>query len=152
MSVLNVASWHAYRISQKAGKVVWYFHLFKNFPQFVVIHIVKGFDIVNKVEVDVFQELSCFSNDPTDAGNLIYDFCAFSKSSLNIWTFSIYILLKPHLKNVDHYYASVWDECNCVVVWTFFGISFLWDWNENWPFSILWPLLSFLAYWVQHFF
>ena len=87
--------------------MVWYFRLFKNFPQFVVIHIVKGFAIVNKVEVDVFQELSCFSSDPTDVGNLIYDFSAFSKSSLNIWTFSIHILLKPHLKNVDHYYASV---------------------------------------------
>ena len=87
--------------------MVWYFHLFKNFPQFVVIHIVKGFDIVNKVEVNVFQELSCFSNDPTDAGNLIYDFCAFSKSSLNIWKITVDLLLKTGLENFMHYFARV---------------------------------------------
>ena len=80
---------------------------------------------------------------------------AFSKSSLNIWKFTVHVLLKPRLENFEHYFVSMWDECNfCVVVWTFFGLAFLWDWNENWPFSVLWPLLSFLnllAYWVQHF-
>ena len=150
MSVLTVASWHAYKISQKAGKVVWYSHLFKNFPLFAVIHTVKGFVIVKKV-VDVFLVLSCFSNDPTDFGNLIFGSSAFSKSSLNVWKFSVHILLKPSLENVDHYYASMWDECNYVVVWTFSGIAFLWDWYENWPFRVLWPLLNFpnlLRYWA----
>ena len=101
-----------------------------------------------------FLELSCFFNDPTDVGNLISGFSAFSKSSLSIWNFSVHIPLKPGLENFEHYFASMWDECNCTIVWTFFGIAFLWDWNENWPFPVLWPLLSFpnlLAYWVQHF-
>ena len=95
----------------------------KNFPQFVVIHIVKGFGVVNKAEVDVFLELSCFFNDPTDVGNLISGSSAFSKSRLNIWKFSVYVLLKPSLENFEYYFASVWDECNCVVVWIFFGIA-----------------------------
>jgi len=101
-----------------------------------------------------FLEFSCFFYDPTDVGYLISGSSAFSKSSLNIWKFSIYVLLKPDLKNFEHYLGNMWNECNCVEVWTFFGISFLWDWNENWPFLVLWPLLSFpllLAYWVQHF-
>ena len=85
------------QISQEAGQVVWYFQFFKNFPQFVVIHTVKGFGIVNKSEVDVFLELSCFFNDPTDVGNLISHSFAFSKSSLNIWKFMVDLLLKPDL-------------------------------------------------------
>ena len=116
--------------SQEAGQVVWYSHLLKNFPQFVVIHTVKGFGIVNKAEVDVFLELSCFFNDPTDVGNLISSSSAFSKSSLNIWKFTVHIPLKPGLENYEHSFASVWDECNCAVVWTFFGIAFLWDWTN----------------------
>ena len=78
----------------------------------------------------------------------------FLKTSLNIWKFMVHVLLKPGLENFERYFTSVWDGCNCAVVWTFFGIAFLWDWNENWPFPVLWPLLSFpnlLAYWVQHF-
>ena len=93
--------------------MVWYSHLFKNFPHFVMIHIVKGFDIVNKAKIDVFLELSCFFDDPTDNDNLI---SAFSKSSLNIWKFSVHILLKPSLESFEHYFASVLDECNCAVV------------------------------------
>ena len=142
------------QISQEPGKMIWYSHLLKIFPQFVVIHTVKGFGIVNKAEVDVFLAFSCFLYDPVDVGNLIFGSSAFSKSSLTIWKFMIDVLLKPHLENFEHYFASVWDECNCVVVWTLFGIALLWDWNENWPFPVLWPLLSFpnlLAYWVQHF-
>ena len=81
--------------------------LFKNFPQFVVIHTVKGFGIINKAEVDVFLELSCFFDDPADAGNLISGFSAFSKSNLNIWKFSVHVLLKPSLENLEHYFASV---------------------------------------------
>ena len=124
MSSSNCCFLTCIQISQKAGKVVWYFHLFKNFPQFVVIHTVKGFGIVNKAEVDVFLELSCFLDDPTDFVNLISGSSAIYKSSLNIWKFMIHILLKSGLENFEHYFASVWDECNCVVVWTFFGIAF----------------------------
>ena len=101
-----------------------------------------------------FWNSSCFFHDPEDVGNLISGSSAFSKISLNIWTFTVHVLLKSGLENFEHHFTSMWDECNCAVVWSFFGIAFLWDWNENWPFPVLWPLLSFpnlLAYWVQHF-
>ena len=142
------------QISQEAGQVVWYAHLFQNVPQLIVIHTVKGFVIVNKWEIDVILELSCFFNDPADVGNLISGSSAFSKTSLNIWKFMLHVLLKPGLENFENYFTSMWDVCNCVVVWAFFGIAFLWDWNENWHFPVLWSLLSFpylLAYWVQPF-
>ena len=119
-----------------------------------MIHTVKGFGIVNKAEIDVFLELSCFFDDPIDVTNLISASSAFSKSSLNIWNFIVHIQLKPGLENFEHDFISVWDECNCAVVWAFFGIAFLWDWNEHWLFPVLWPLLSFpnlLAYWVHTF-
>ena len=87
--------------------MVWYSHLFQNFPQFIVIHTVKGFGIVNKVEIDLFPELSCFFYDPMDVGNLISGSSAFSKSSLYIWKFSVHILLKPSLKDFEHYLASM---------------------------------------------
>ena len=103
------------QISQEAGQVVWYSHFFKNFPEFVVIHTVKGFGVVNKA-VDVFLELSCFFDDPTDVGNLISGSSAFSKSSLNIWKLTFHVLLKLDFENFEHYFARVWDECNCVVV------------------------------------
>ena len=143
MSSSNCCFLTCIQISQEAIKVVRYSHLLKNFPKFIVIHTVKGFGIVNKAEVDVFLELSCFFDDPTDVDNLISGSSAFSKSSLNIWKFLVHILLKSHLKNFENYFASMWDEWNCVGVWTFFGTAFLWDWNENWPFPVLWPLLSF---------
>ena len=114
----------------------------------------KGFGIVKKAEIDVFLALSCFLDDPVDIGNLISGSSGFSKSSLNIRKLMDHLLLKHGLENFEHYFASMWDECNCAVVWTFFGIAFLRDWNKNWPFPVLWPLLSFpnlLAYWVQHF-
>ena len=155
MSSSNCCFLTCIQISQEAGQVVWYSYLFQNFPQFIVIHTVKGFGIVNKAEIDVFLEFSCFFDNPADVGNLISGSSAFSKSSLNIWKFTVHVLLKPSLENFEHYFTSVWDECNCVVVWAFFGIAFLWDWNEHWPFPALWPLLSFpnlLAYWVQHFY
>jgi len=151
MSSSNCCLLTCIRISQEACQVVWYSHLFQNFPQVVVIHTVKGFGVVNKADVDVFLQLSCFLKDPTDVGNLVSDSSAFSKTSLNTWKFTVHIRLKPGLENFEHYFVSVWDECNCVVVWTFFGIAFLWDWNENWTFPVLWPLLSFpnlLAYQV----
>ena len=154
MYISNCCFLTCIQVSQEADQVVWYSHLFQNFPQFVVIHTVKSFGVVNKAEVDVILEISCFFQDPTNVGNLISGSSAFSKSSLNIWKFTVHILLKPGLENLEHYFESVWDECSCVVVWAFFGIAFLWNWNENWPFPVLWPLLSFpslLAYWVQHF-
>ena len=151
--VLTVASWPAYRFLKR--QVRWSgIPIFQNFPQFVVIHIVKGFGIVNKAEIDVFLEHSCFFDESNGCCNLISGSSAFSKYSVNMWTFTVHVLLKPGLENFEHYFASVWDECNCAVVWTFFGITFLWDWNENQPFSVLWPLLNFtnlLAYGVQHF-
>ena len=134
MSSSNCCFMTCIQISQEAGKAVWYFHLFKNFPQFVVIHKLKDFGLVNKAKVDVFLELSFFSDDPMDVGNLISGSSAFSKSSLNIWKFTVHIFLKPGLEYFEHYFASVWDECNCVVVWAFFSIAFLWYGNENWPF------------------
>ena len=94
-------------VSQEAGQVVWNSHLFQNFPQFIVIHTVKGFGIVNKAEIDVFLELSCFFNDPADVGNLISDSSAFSKTSLNIWKFMVHVLLKPGLENFEHYFTSM---------------------------------------------
>ena len=122
MSGSNCCFLTCIQISQEAGKVVWYSCL---------------------SEIGVFLEFSRFFYDPMDVGNLISGSSAFSKSSLNIWNFSVHILLKPSLQNVEHFFASVWDECNCAVVWTFFGIASLWDWYENWPFPVLQPLLSF---------
>ena len=134
MSSSNSCFLNCIQISQEVGKVVWYSHLFKNFQQFVVIHTVKGFSVDTKAEIDIFLEFSWFFYDPTDFGNLISDSSTFTKSILNIWKFSVHILLKPSLENFQRYFASMWDECNCAVVWTFFGIAFLWDWNEDWPF------------------
>ena len=107
--------------------MVWYSHLFQNFPQFIVIHTVKGFVIVNKAEVDVFLELSCFFNDPADVVNLISGSSAFSKTSLNIWKLTVHILLKPGVETFEHYFTSVGDECNCALVGASFGIAFLWE-------------------------
>ena len=107
MSSFNCCLLTCIQISQEAGKVVWYSHLLKNFPQFVVIHTVKGFGVVNKTEVDVFLEFSRFFNDPADVGNLISGSSAFSKSFLNIWKFTLHILLKPGLENFEHYFASM---------------------------------------------
>ena len=129
--------------------MVWHFHLFQKFSQFVMIHTVKGVSIVNEAEVDDFLEFPYFFYDPTDIGNLISGFSAFSKSSLYIWKFLVQILLKPSLKDFEHYLASMRNKCNCTVVLTFFGIVLLWDWNKNRPFPVLWALLSFpnlLAY------
>ena len=95
--------------------MVWYSRVFQNFPQFIVIHTVEGFGIVNKAEIDVFLELLFFDG-PVDIGNLISGSSAFSKTSLNIWKFFVHVLLKPGLENFEHYFTSGWDECNCVVV------------------------------------
>ena len=153
MSSSNCCFLTCIQVSQEAGQGVWYSLVFQNFPQFIVIHTVEGFGVVSKAEIDVFLELSCFFDDRADIGNLFSGSSAFSKSCLNIWKFMVHILLKPGLENFKHYFTSVWDGCNCVVVWALFRIAFLRDWNESWPFPVLWPLLSFpnvLAYWVQH--
>ena len=132
--VLTVASWPEYRFLR--GQVRWSYCG-------LVTHTVNGFVIVNQTEVDVFLEFSCFFCDPVDVGTLISGSSAFSKYSLNIWKFLVHKLLKPGLRNFKHYFASMRDECNCAVVWTFFDIALLSDWNENGPFPVLWPLLSF---------
>ena len=129
--------------SQEARQVVWYSHVFQNIPQFTVIHTVKGVGIVNKAEIDIFMELSCFFLVPADVGNLISDSSAFSVSSVNIWKFMIHILLKSALDNFKNYFTGMWDECNCAVLWALFGVAFLGDWSENWPFPVLWSLLGF---------
>ena len=168
MSGFNCCCFNCIQVSQETGKVVWYSYFLHNFPQFVVIHSVKGFSIVIEADVcvcihththththtHIYRYSSCFFYDPVDVGSLISGFSAFSKSSLYVWKFSVHILLKTWLKDFEHYLVSMWNECGCAVVWTFFGIAFLWDWNDNWPFPVLLPLLSFpnfLAYWVQHF-
>ena len=123
--VLTAASWPAYRRIKRQVRWVWYSHLLKNFLQFAVIHTVRGFGIVNNAEIYVFLELSCFFNDPAYVSNLISGSSAFSKTSLNIWKFTLHVLLKPGLEDFEHYFTSMWDECNCSVVWTFFGIASL---------------------------
>ena len=119
-----------------------------------MIHTVKDFSIVNEAEGDIFLDFSCFFYDTMVVGNLISGSSAFSKSSLYIWKFSVHILLKSKLKDFEQNLASMWNECNCMVIWTFFGIAFLWEWNGNWPFPTLWPLLSFpnLLYLFIHFY
>ena len=106
MSSSNCCFLTCIQISQQADQVVWYSHLFKNFPQFVVIHTVKSFVVVNKAEVDVFLELSRFFDDPTDVGDLISGSSAFSKPSLNIWKFTVHLLLRPGLENFEHYFVA----------------------------------------------
>ena len=106
MSSSNCSFLTCIQISQEAGKLVWYFHILKNFPPFVVIPTVKGFGIVNKAKVNAFLECSCFSDDPMDVSNLISGSSAFSKSSLNMLN-TIYVLLKPGLENFEHYFASM---------------------------------------------
>ena len=152
MSGSNCCFLNCIQIFQEAGKVIWYSQLLKNFPQFFVIHAVKGFSVVNEAEVDVF--LDCFFYASTDIGNLISGSSAFYKSSLYTWNFLVHVLLKPSLKDFEYNLASMWNEHSHLVVWTCFGFVLLLNWNENWPFSVLWPQLSFpnlLTYWVQHF-
>ena len=154
-TVLTIASWPAYRFLRRQVRwsvipISW-----RNFHSLLWSTQPKAlFSIVNEAEVTVFLEFPCFLYDPMDVGNLISGSSAFSQASLNIWKFLVQVLLKPSLKDFEHDLTSVWNECNCAVVWAFFGIAFLWHWNENWSFPVLWPLLSFpnlLAYWVQHF-
>ena len=147
MSSSNCCFLTCIQVSQEARQVIWYSHLFKNFPLFVVMHTVKGFSIVNKAEVDVFLELFCYFDDPVDVGNLISGSSAFSKSCLNVWKLMVHILLMLGLENFEHCFTSVWDECNCAIVWTlfslpFFGIAMKTDLfqfcGHCWVFQICW--------------
>ena len=135
------------QVSQETGKMAWYAHLFKNLPQFVVIHTVKGFSTVSEAEVYVFLEFPCFFYDLTDVGNLISGSSAFPKSSLYIWKFLVHLLLKPSLKDFEHSLARMWYEDNCV--WTFFGIALFLglEWqltfpvcSHSWVFQICWHI------------
>ena len=107
MSTSNCGFLTCIQISQEVGHVVWYSHLLQNFLQFIVIHTIKGFSIVNKAEINIFLELSSFFDDPEDVGNLISGSSAFSKTSLNIWKFTVYVLLKPGLENFEHYFTNM---------------------------------------------
>ena len=143
MSGSNCSFLTCIQIFPEAGQVVCYSHLFKNFST-VCCDPLKGFGIVNKAEVDVFLELSCFFDVPQNVANLISGSSVFSKSSLNIWKFTVHILLKPGLENFEHYFASVWDECNCAVVWAFFGTEMKTDLFQScghcWVFQIFWHI------------
>ena len=115
MSSSNCCFLTCIQVSQEAGQACWYSHLFQNFPQFIVIHTVKGFGIVNKEEIDVFLEVSCFFDEPANVGNLISGSSVFSKTSLNIWKFTVHILLKPGLENFEYYFTSVCCCCCCCI-------------------------------------
>ena len=135
------------KVSQEAGKMVWYSYLLKNFTQFIVT---QRLQCSQWSRSRFFLELSCFFHDPMDVGNLISGFSAFPKSNLNIWKFMVHICWSLAWRILSITLLA----CEMSVIWAFFGIFFLQDWNENWPFPVLWPLLSFLnllAYWVQHF-
>ena len=124
MSSSNCCFLTSIQVSQEADKVVRYSHLFKNFPQSVVIHTAKRFGL------DDFLETPCFFYDPTNVANLISGSFAFSKPNLYVWKFSVHVLLKPSLKDMKHNFASM-NWAQCTVASTFFGIALLWDWNEN---------------------
>ena len=119
------------QISQEAGKVVWYFSLLKNILQLVVIHTVKGFQVINKAKVDFFFPGTLLLFSMIQCILAVWSLVPLPFQRLNIWKFSVHILLKTCLENFEHYLDKSVNECNCIVVWKFFGISFLWDWNEN---------------------
>ena len=129
MSSSNCCFLTCTQVSQEAGQVVWYSHLLQNFSQFIVIHTVEGFGIVNKAEIDVFLELSCFFDDSVDIGNLISGSSAFSKTSLNIWKLMVHVLLKPGLEEFEHYFASVrWVQlCDSLnILWHCLSLGLEW--------------------------
>ena len=136
MSSSNCCFLTCIQVSQEAGQVVWYSHLSQNFPQFIVIHTVKGFGIVNKAEIDVFLELSCFFDDQTDVGNFISGSSAFYKSSLNIWKFMVHVLLKPDLENFEYYFAGVrWVQlCSSLsILWHCLSLGLEWELSFSSP-------------------
>ena len=140
--VLTIASWPAYRFLRRQVRWSGIPISWKNFPQFVVMHTVKGFSIDGEAELDVFLEFSCFFYDPTNVGNLISGSSSFSKPSFIIWKFLVRIMLKPSMQDFKHDLTSMGDECNCPMLRTFFGTTLLGNWDEDWPFPVLWPLLG----------
>ena len=147
MSDFNCWFLSCIQVSQEAGKVVWYSHLLKNFPQFVVINTVKDFGIVNKAEVDFFSGTLLIFQWSKWCWHLISGSSAFSKTSLKIWSFLVHILLRPSMKAFEHDLDRMWNKYKCMVVWTFFGIVLLWDWNENWPFESCGHYWIFQIFW-----
>ena len=143
MSISNYSFLTLKHISQETGKMIWYSHFFKNFPQSVVSHTVKNFSVVNEVKLDVLLKLPFFLHDPTNVGYLISGVSASSNISLYIGKVSFHALLKPSLKGFEHNLVRMWNEHICNVFWIFLGIVLLWDCNKNWLFPVLWPLLSF---------
>ena len=129
--------------SQETGKMLWYSHHLRSFPQFITIPTVKSFNIVNGTELGVFLEFPFFVCDRVNVGNLIYASSAFSKPSLNIWKFSVHLMLRPHLEGFEHNFTSMGDQCSCPMASTFFSTALVGNWNEDWPFPVLWPLLGF---------
>ena len=141
------------QVSQETGKMIWYFHLLRAFHSLIMIHTVKGFSTVNETEVDAFLDFRCLPYDPVNVGNLISGSSAFSKPNMDIWKFSVHIMLKPGMQDFKHDLTSLGDECNCLMVRTFFSTTLLGKQNEDWPFPVLWPLLGLpdlLTYWMQH--
>ena len=133
--------------------MVWYLHLFKSFPQFIMIHTVKGFDIVDEIEIDVFLEFPSFLCDPVKVGNLISGSYSFSKPSLDIWKFLVHIMLKPSMPDFKHDLTSIAYVCDFLMVITFFSTTPLGNWDEDWHFPVLWPLLGLpdlLTWWMQN--
>ena len=141
--ILTVASWTPYWFLRRQVRWSGIPIFFRTYHTLLWSTQSKGFGVVSKAEVDAFLKFSCFFYDSMDVGDLFSGSSAFSKSGLNIWKFSVHVLLEPSLKNFEHYFADMWKECSCAVVWTFFGIAFLWDWNENF-------LQSCNHYWVFH--
>ena len=124
--------------------MAWYSHLFKSFPPFVMIHRVKDFSVIDGTEVDVFLKFLCFLYNPTNVGNLISGSSSFSKLSLDIWKFLVHVMLKPGIQAFKHF--SMGDECNCLIVSIFIGITLLGNWNEDCSFPVLWTLLGLLRF------
>ena len=129
------------QVSQETGKMVWCFHLFKSFPQFVMIHTVKGFSVVDETEVDVFLEFPCFLYNPAIVSNLISHFSVFSKHSLDIWKFLVPIMLKPSMQDIKYDLPSMGDGCNCPVAWTVFSLP-CWELGWGLTFPVLWRQLG----------
>ena len=140
--VLTAACWPAYRFLRRQVRWVWCSHLFKSFPQFIKIHTVKGFHVVDETEIDVSLEFPSFLCDIVKVGNWSSGSSSFSKPSLDIWKFLVHIMLKLRVQDFKHDLTSMGDECNCLVVWTFFSTAPLGDWDEDWHFPALWPLLG----------
>ena len=150
MSSSNCCFLTCIQVSQEAGQVVRYSHLFQNFPRFIVIHTVKGFGVVNKAEIDVFLELSSMIQRMLAIWSLVpLPFLKPAWTSGSSW----FMCCWTWLGEFKHYFTSMWDDGSCAEVWAFFGVAFLWHWNEYWPFPVLWPLNfpNLLAYWMQHF-